>query len=231
VLDGNGKTINYDTDETADKYGIHLVGDLSNITIENFNGEEEYGKGIWLMSGGSSKAYGIYAENSLTNSNIINNLLEIHFASGIVIKGASSGNVISNNNLVARDLGCRDEDYSCSGIVFADLAQNNEITANTIVSSGSNVIYFVLASSMNTLSNNNIRGATIQTIGIRFTSSSLDVLLNNIVNSGYYGLYFDSSSSDSLTGNSITSPNYCAIHFNSEPAELYIPALRQKSTL
>ena len=129
----------------------------------------------------SSNGIGIYGRNNF----ILRNWIEADSFWGIELKGASSGNEISNNSIKAED--------ASSGIYLIQNCRNNQILGNTISSTDSGIRLFM--SNKNTIANNEMSQG-----GLRLQYSHDNVVYNNTVNEKSI-VYLDNESDYVLDGN------------------------------
>ncbi|MFH1710815.1 MAG: right-handed parallel beta-helix repeat-containing protein, partial [Nanoarchaeota archaeon] len=95
-LDGNSKTITYNSVSGDNQYGVLISGARTNITIKNFN------TGSGINNGGSGGTYtneGIYADSSLNNSFIQSNTINSGDNKGIYIVGSANNNNLTSNTI------------------------------------------------------------------------------------------------------------------------------------
>ncbi len=234
---------NVTTQGTTTNYGIVLETaaanntlDLNTISTQGGTGGSNYG--IYITAAGSenntisynnittngsgTNNYGIYLLTYVKNTLILKNNIRTWGTStgddGIYVSGssgASSGNNITGNNLIA------DGDSGDIGIILTTAAPNNTIVLNTITTygsvSGSNYGIEITSagSENNTVSYNNITtsGNGGSNYGVYVYSSAHDnIVTNNIINTSgtstnNYGIYLYTTISGTIVANNTVSTN------------------------
>ncbi len=165
IIDGNNKTLTFNTGDNDGSVGIYMSNLVSGLTVKNFDN----GSGVGIFeagSGSSADVSPILAESCLSNSFIQNNIINV---SGQTFSFGSSGIQL--------------------GIGSNCTSSNNIISGNTITSGQANGIDFEDASSGNTISGNTISAPFGD--GINFNASSAnDIVSGNTISANEYGVSF-----------------------------------------
>ncbi|MBU1111577.1 MAG: PGF-pre-PGF domain-containing protein, partial [Nanoarchaeota archaeon] len=211
ILDGAGYTI---TGNTSD-YGIYVPNYVTNITIRNFGGINNFTNAIYawsvinslitnntIVAANVGDDYGMYLR-SFNSSNVSSNTISTtgNVGTGIYLYEAFSNNVFLNNITTTGTVGYGIYTYSSSG---------NDLFSNTIRTFQSDAVGIRLDGSSNfNISSNNITtsGTSGHGINIRAFSSSNNISSNNINVTGNSaaGIYISlTSTSNNVNDNIIT---------------------------
>jgi parallel beta-helix repeat protein len=158
-------------------YGLNLT-DISNVTIKNID-ITGFGSGICL--------------NSSSNVVLLNNNVTGSINDGIDVSNSSS-NTLSGNDISGN---------SHDGIYLSAYSSYNTLSGNNV--SKNLQIGIEVNSSSNTLLGNIVTKNSYS--GFSLWGSNNIVSCNNIYDNPDYGLYLESTSSNSVTGNNITGNN------------------------
>ncbi|MBA2853824.1 parallel beta-helix repeat protein [Methanococcus maripaludis] len=214
VIDGNG----YIIDGTGTgSYGIYAMGPCTNITLKNLN-VENFEYGIYLENveniilnnntANGNELGGIYVQSS-SNVTFIGNTADSNTNCGIVSSFSSNNKIINNT---VKSNGKRG-----IGLYYS----SNSTITNNIASSNKKYGIYLLSSSNITIKNNTADsnypggGFPDSSSNIYLDSSSNNTVINNNINSSYYGIYLDSSDDNEVTNNTADSNTIYSIYLDS----------------
>jgi hypothetical protein len=242
ILNGNGFVLTYNSLSLNNTFGIYATGNLTNITIMNFAGINDYNQSGLL---GDDSA--IVFVNNLNSSTIYNNNITTYGRESAPIYRASNGislvGTSLNNNISSNRINANNTKVIFSGAIKYFSTSKNDILNNNILnSSKGNTTYYLGASSNNIISNNimysnvgnglrfdststndNIINNNIQAVQALIIASGCtnDNISNNIIKGKSEGLLF-SATNCLISNNNITSTTSSAItYLTSSPNNIF----------
>jgi uncharacterized repeat protein (TIGR01451 family) len=204
----SGNTISGNT-ANGNGYGIYLIHSSNSNTISGNTATGNSFTGIYL--------------DSSSNGNTISGNTATGNTCGIYLYSSSNGNTISGNTATGTHGGIRlysSSDNTISGntatgsdigIILSSSSNGNTISGNTATGSDSGILLYY--SSDNTISDNTANG---NTNGIYLDSSSDNTISGNTATGNNRdGIFLDSSNSNTISGNTATGNTMYGIYLSS----------------